>query len=85
MILAPHLRASSGRISGSGFESAKMIGSVFMLFTSCAVMRLGLLTPMKISAPINALARVPSVFSRFVLARGSLYLLRSFLLVWIVP
>ena len=59
MILAPHFFASSGRISGSGFDSAKMIGSEFIVFISSAEMRFGLLTPTNTSAPTRASLREP--------------------------
>ena len=85
MILAPHFFASSGRISGSGFDSAKMIGSEFIVFTSSAEMRFGLLTPINTSAPTRASLREPLHWLRLVSARGCLYVLRSVLPWWIQP
>lgn len=83
MILAPHFLASSGRISGSGFERAKMIGSEFIVLTSSAEMRFGLLTPTNTSAQRRASARFPVVPSRFVSAHSALYVFKSVLQAWI--
>ena len=78
-MLAPHFFASSGRISGSGFDSAKMIGSEFIVFTSSAEMRFGLLTPINTSAQWRASVRFP----RFVSAHSALYVFKSVLQAWI--
>ena len=83
MILAPHFFASSGRISGSGFDSAKMIGSEFIVFISSAEIRFGLLTPTNTSAQWRASARFPVVPSRFVSVHSALYVFKSVLQAWI--
>ena len=66
-ILAPPSKASSGMISGIGLAKAKTIGSFFIVLIISVVTKLGPETPMKISAPTKASAKVPCCLFLFVI------------------
>jgi hypothetical protein len=57
---APPALASSGKISGVGLAQAKMIASLFMVFTMSVVTVPGAETPMNTSAPTSMSARLPA-------------------------
>ena len=64
---APAAFASSGKISGTGFAHAKMIGSFAIVRTISCVSVPGADTPMKMSAPLITSARVPFSLLKFVI------------------
>ncbi len=62
----PASLARSGMISGTGFAMANIMASWFMEAAISLVTILGAETPMKMSAPFKASARVPVFPSRLV-------------------
>ena len=73
---------SSGKISGTGFAKAKMIGSLFIDATISFVTTPGLERPKNISAPFIASAKVLSSVSS---ANSTFSGVRSVLFEWMTP
>ena len=78
--------ASSGLISGSGFDIANTIGSLAILFTSFWPIIFGAETPKKTSAPAITSLSAPDSFSGFEFSASQFLLgFRFVRLEWIAP
>ena len=75
-INAPHFFASSGIISGIGFDKAKTIGFSAISFMSSAVIKFGFETHINTSAHLKASCIFHFIFSILYCATSSLYLFR---------
>ena len=85
-ITATYFKASSGLISGSGFDIAKTIGSLAITFKSCWLITLGAETPRNTSASAITCLRVPSSLFGLVFSTNHCLLeFRSFRLALIAP
>ena len=86
IIFAPAFFARPGMISGTGFDIANTIASLFIVSTICSVTMPGADTPISTSAPSMASFRVPARLFLFVVLHISIFAgLRSVLSFEIMP